>query len=189
MSNMEHETYYLLMMGALDNELDAAQAERLQTHLLLCPPCQREWHALTAIDRLLREAPMLMPAADFAQRTLARLPDRRYRAWLLVGMYLVLLLSGVLPLLAGVWLVTQYGVLVQEPGVLGALLRALAHTAEVVGTVVGALLTGAGRFVLENPPVLGWLFVMVGLVALWSGVYRQLLGGQLRPARVAGNGR
>lgn len=189
MSDIEHEAYYLLMMGALDDELDAEQTGRLQAHLLLCPPCQREWHALTAIDRLLREAPMLMPAADFAQRALARLPDRHYRAWLLAGMYLVLLLSGVLPLLAGVWLVAQYGVLVQAPGVLGALLRSLAHTAEVIGTVVGALLSSAGRFVLENPPVLGWLFVMVGLVALWSGVYRQVLGVQFSPVRTAGNGR
>lgn len=189
MSDMEHETYYLLMMGALDDDLDAEQAERLQTHLRVCPPCQREWHALTAIDRLLREAPMLMPAADFAQRALTRLPDRRHRAWLLASMYLVLLLSGALPVLAGTWLVTQYGVLVQEPGVLGTLLRALAHTAEVIGTVVGALLTSAGRFVLENPSILGWLFVMVGLVTLWSGVYRQVLSMQFSPARTASNGR
>lgn len=185
---MEHETYYLMMMDALDDEIGAEQQQLLQAHLRACPHCQREWHALSMIDRLFREAPMLAPAADFTQRTLARLPSRRYRAWLIGAIYAVLLLSGMLPFLVGAWAVGQYRVLAETPGVLSSLLQSLAHTLEVIGTLTLALLGAAGQFFLENPTILGWFFVMTGAVALWSGVYRQLAGvPQLSPAPASGN--
>jgi hypothetical protein len=184
---MEHEAYYLMMMDALDDELSAEQQQLLHAHLRGCPPCQREWHALAVIDRLFREAPMLAPAADFTQRTLARLPSRRYRIWLIGAIYGVLLLSGALPLLVGTWAVRQYQVLVEEPGVLRSLVQSLAHTLDVIGTLALALVGAAGQFVLENPTVLGWLFVLIGIVTLWGGVYRQLLGApQFSPARAVG---
>jgi anti-sigma factor RsiW len=163
------------MMDALDGELAEAQYTQLQSHLRGCPSCQREWQALTAIDQLLREAPMLAPAVGFTQRTLARLPSRRYRAWLLGAIYAVLLCSGALPLLVGVWATRRYGAIIGEPGVLRSLLESLTHTLGVMGTVAAALLKGMGQFVLENPTILGWLFVMVGAVVLWGGVYGQLL--------------
>ncbi len=185
---MEHEEYYLMMMDTLDGELAEEQQMQLESHLRACPPCQREWQALVAIDKLFREAPILAPAADFTQRTLARLPNRRYRAWLIGVIYTVLLFSGVLPLLIGAWAVQRYGVIMNEPGVLRSLLQSLAHTLEVIGTVATALFTAMGQFVLENPAVLGWFFVMVGIITLWSGVYRQLLGiPQLSLSRSTGN--
>ncbi|MCB8991323.1 MAG: zf-HC2 domain-containing protein [Ardenticatenaceae bacterium] len=181
---MEHEEYTLMMMDALDGELAAEQRQLLESHLRACPPCEREWQALTAIDALFRQTPMLAPAADFAQRTLARLPNRRYRAWLIGAIYAVLLFSGVLPLLFGTWAVRRYGAVINEPGVLRSLLQSLAHTLEVIGTVVSALFGAMGQFISENPIIFGWLFVMVGFVVVWSGVYRQLLGiPNLSPAR------
>lgn len=173
---MEHEEYYLLMMDALDGELAGEQHAHLESHLRACPPCRQEWQALVTIDQLFREAPMLAPAADFTQRALARLPNGRYRVWLIGAIYGVLLLSGALPLLLGTLVVQRYGAFVNEPGVLRSLLQSLAHTLEVVGTVASALLTAMGQFVLDNPSILGWFFVMVGVVALWGGVYQQLLG-------------
>ncbi len=173
---MEHEEYYLMMMDALDGELAEEQHTQLESHLRACPPCQREWQALLTIDQLFREAPILAPAADFAQRTLARLPHRRYRVWLISAIYMVLLFSGAIPLLIGALAVRRYSVVIDEPGVLRSLLQSLTHTLDVVGTVATALLTAAGQFILENPAILGWFFVMVGIVALWSGIYRQLLG-------------
>ncbi len=173
---MEHEEYYLLMMDALDGELAEGQHAQLESHLRTCLPCRQEWRALITIDQLFREAPILAPAANFAQRTLARLPNRRYRVWLIGAIYVVLLFSGALPLLVGTLVAQRYGAIVNEPGVLRSLLQSLAHTLEIVGTVASALLTAMGQFVLENPAMLGWLFVMVGAVALWGGVYQQLLG-------------
>jgi hypothetical protein len=50
-----------------------------------------------------------------------------------------------------------------------------------VVTVVGAVLTGAGRFVIEQPALIGWLIILVGLVFLWGGVFHRLLA---QPANV-----
>lgn len=185
---MEHEESYHMMMEALDGELDAARQQALTTHLRACAYCQREWQALLAVDQLLRDAPILTPAAGFTQRALARLPNRRYRIWFIGAIYVVLLFSGALPLLAGAWAAQRYASLVGEPGVLRSLLQALRHTVEVIGTVAAALVTAAGQFVLENPTTLGWFFVMMGVVAVWGGVYRQLLSmPQLSPTRSTSN--
>ena len=164
-----------MMMDALDGELAAEQHQLLESHLRACPPCAYEWQALTAIDSLFRQAPILAPAADFAQRTLARLPNRRYRVWLISAIYVVLLFSGALPVLFGTWVMQRYGAVINEPGVLRSLLQSLGHTVDVIGTVTSALLGAAGQFLVENPTIFGWLFVMIGLVVVWSGVYRQLL--------------
>ncbi|HEX6384541.1 MAG TPA: zf-HC2 domain-containing protein, partial [Anaerolineae bacterium] len=103
---MEHDEIYTMMMDALDGELSASNRIELESHLRACPPCAREWQALLAIDMLFRQTPALRPAADFAQRTLARLPNRRYRIWAIMAVYVLLLLSGMLPLFLGVWAVS-----------------------------------------------------------------------------------
>ena len=51
----------------------------------------------------------------------------------------------------------------------------------VAATVVGALFAGAGRFVVEQPTVVGWLIVLAGFVFLWGGVFQRLLA---QPAAV-----
>lgn len=164
-----------MMMDALDGELSASSRIELESHLRACPPCAREWQALLAIDMLFRQTPALRPAADFAQRTLARLPNRRYRIWAIMAVYVLLLLSGMLPLFLGVWAVSRFGPVVTEPTVVRNLLESLDKGLQVAGTVLRALLSAVGEFVVQQPSVLGWLLVMAGLVFLWSGVYRQLV--------------
>lgn len=172
---MEHEDVYLMMMDALDGELAADQQLELEAHLRACPGCMREWHALLAIDTLFRQTPMLSPAADFTQRTLARLPNRRYRVWIISLIYVMLLLSGVLPLLAGIWAVSRFGPVISQPALVRSLTESVDKVLQVTGAVLGALLNGVGEFVIQQPAVVGWLLVMIGIIFLWGGVYRQLL--------------
>ena len=71
------ENIYTMMMEALDGELSETGLNELESHLRVRPDLAREWVALQAIDRLFRNSPILSPAVDFTQRTLARLPNRR----------------------------------------------------------------------------------------------------------------
>ncbi|MFQ5420576.1 MAG: anti-sigma factor family protein [Anaerolineae bacterium] len=179
---MEHETAYSLMMDALDGELAESRQRELEAHLQACPPCGREWQALVAIDALFRQTPALAPVADFAQRTLARLPNRRYRRWAMSVLYLMLLGVGVAPAVLGYLAVDALRPVLSEPNILSSLLGTLGHFAEVLGTVLRALLSGAGEYVLQQPAVFGVLLVMAGLVSVWGGVYRQLLIPQRQTA-------
>ena len=181
---MEHEQYYYMMMEALDGELDAEQETVLGSHLQACSQCAHEWHALAAIDRLFRQAPALAPAADFAQRTLARLPDRRYRVGLISVVYGLLLLSGIVPLILVMMAVTQYGDVISQPSVVRSLMESMGMVMQVMSTAVGAIFKVLGTATLQNPAVLGLLLVMVGVIFVWSGVYRQLLGSPLTFSRM-----
>jgi len=173
---MEHEErYYLMMMDALDNALPDEGRDDLFAHLRGCPECGREWQALLAIDMLFRQTPMLLPAVNFAERTLARLPNRRARFWALGSIYGVLLLSGIVPLLLAVFLLARYAPILGEPALVQRLLSSLIGMGRTVVTVGDALLAGAGRFVIEQPAIVGWLIVLVGLVLLWGGVLQRLL--------------
>ena len=173
---MEHEErYYLMMMSALDDELPAAEHDELTAHLSLCPDCSREWRALLAIDTLFRQTPLLMPAVDFATRTLALLPNRRVRVRALGALYGLLLLCGLVPLALAIFLGARYAPVLSEPSLLSHLWESLVGAARVAATVVGALFPGAGRFVIEQPTVVGWLIVLAGFVFLWGGVFQRLL--------------
>ncbi len=177
---MEHEEIFTLMMDALDGELLADEQSMLESHLRACPDCMREWQAMSAIDALFRRTPMLSPAADFTQRTLARLPNRRVRLWLMGVVYLALLMAGLLPFLlvvgTAVLLASSFG----EPAAIGNGLQLLVKGLQLTGVVAGALLAGASRLILEQPSIIGWMLVMVGIVFLWSGVYRQMLNSPTR---------
>lgn len=177
MMNKDEEVY-AMMMEALDGELAAADWVELEAHLRARPELAREWRLLQSIDGLLRETPALAPAADFVQRTLVRLPDGRQRLWALTTAYLLLLVGGLLPLAAIIWFVTVFGDTLVQPG----LWRGLAHTLSAVVNVAQTVLSGAwqvlaaiGQQASEQPGIWGWLFVMIGLVMLWRGVYQQLM--------------
>lgn len=173
---MEHEErYYLMMMGALDRELLEAERDELMAHLNICAGCRHEWQALLAIDTLFRQTPLLMPAVNFAQRTLARLPDRRVRVRALGAIYVILLLSGILPLLLGMFLFGRYAPILSEPALVSRVGATLVEIGRVAATVVNALLAAAGRFVIEQPTIVGWMIIMAGLVFLWGGVFQRLL--------------
>ena len=165
---MEHEErYYTMMMSALDDELPAAERDELMAHLHTCPECGREWRALLAIDMLFRQTPLLMPAVDFATRTLALLPNRRVRVRALGALYGLLLLCGLVPLLLGIFLAGRYAPVLGQPALLEHVWSSLVGVGRLASTVVSALFAGAGRFVIEQPAVVGWLIVLAGFVFLW----------------------
>src|SRR5690606_23823945 len=119
---MEHEErFYTMMMDALDGELAAGEHSELEAHLRACLDCTREWRSLVAIEMLFRQTPILMPAVDFAERTLARLPNRRARRLALGAVYAILLMSGIFPLLVGVFLAIRYAPILSQPALLGGI--------------------------------------------------------------------
>ncbi len=171
---MEHEKFITLMMDALDGELASSGKQDLEAHLRACPECTQEWTALLAIDRLFRHTPALSPAVGFAQRTIARLPNRRVRVWAISAIYGMVLLSGLIPLLLGMLAISRLAPILSQPALVQSVLQSLQTTLQVIGTIFSALLNSAGQVVLQQPSLLGWLLVMVGIVFLWGGVYRQL---------------
>jgi anti-sigma factor RsiW len=180
---MEHEErFYLLMMAALDDELPLEERDELDAHLRLCADCAREWRTLTAIEMLFRQTPLLMPAVDFAERTLARLPNRRARRMALGALYGLMLLSGIVPLVIGLFLAARYAPILSRPELLGGIWSSISGVGRALATIIEALLTGAGRFVIEQPALIGWFIILAGLVFLWGGVFQRLL---MQPVEVA----
>jgi anti-sigma factor RsiW len=175
---MEHEEAYILMMEALDGELSDSGRHALEAHLHSCPLCSREWYAIQAIDSLLRQTPALAPAADFTHRTLARLPNRRYRLWMISGLYGLLLVAGFLPVIALVWLVIAFGPAVRQPAIVRSLFESAGQIVPLVLAIVNALwqtIGGLGTLLGRQPAIIGWLLIMAGLVALWGSTYSQLM--------------
>lgn len=173
---MEHEEkYYLMMMDALDGQLAQDGFAELEAHLRACPDCNREWSGLMAFELLFRQTPILMPALDFTERTLARLPNRRARRVAMGTAYAVLLLSGIAPLLIGLFLVARYWAVLSSPALLGGVWASVAGVGRAILTVIEALLAGAGHFVIEQPILIGWFIILAGLVFLWGGVFQRLL--------------
>lgn len=171
----EHDYAYALMMDALDGELTENNKLTLETHLHTCPDCLREWHALVAIETLLRTTPALSPAVGFTQRTLARLPNRRYRIWAISGIYVLLLLCGLLPMVLGAWTMARLIPVLNQPALVEGAMQSINTVLQLIGTVLTALFSGLGDIVMQQPAMLGWLLVIVGVISLWSGVLRELL--------------
>jgi anti-sigma factor RsiW len=178
---MEHEESYRLMMAALDEALDGRQTDQLQQHLQSCPACAREWQALTAIHQLFLQAPALSPAAGFTQRTLSRLPQSRYRIWLMGAVYFAVLFSGLIPALGFGWIAVVFGPALLEPAVWRGLAQALGQAGQLLATILGALwlgVEGLAVYFSQEPILWGWLLTLTAVVILWGGVYRQLLAAR-----------
>lgn len=172
---MEHEETYLMMMDALDGELANEQQVELETHLRACPPCRQEWQAILAVHTLLQQTPALAPAADFAQRTIARLPNRRARLTATAVIYAFLLLGGILPLALGLWLFFTISPIFRDPTILGSLWTTALQGVSLIGTIISALLAGFGELAVQQPAIIGWFLVILGIVSVWGGVSRQLI--------------
>lgn len=172
---MEHDEFYGLMMDALDGEIVVEDQQLLAVHLQMCPSCQQEWQAMVAIDSLFCRAPLLDPAPDFSQRTLARLPNQRVRLLAVGTIYLTLLVSGILPLLLLGGAAYLLAPMLGDPAVIDAILQLLGKSGQILGAVGQGLLNGFSQLLIEQPSLMGWVLVMIGIVFLWGGVYRQLL--------------
>jgi predicted anti-sigma-YlaC factor YlaD len=169
------------MMDALDGELTADGRSELESHLRACPNCQREWQAMATIDALFRQTPALMPAAGFAQRTIALLPDRRLRLWTMGLMYVFLLFCGVAPLLIASLIFGFFRLDLGGQSVWENVALLVTQSFQVAGTVINALLISAGEFIGQNPAAIGWLLVMIGIISLWGSVFQQLV---LQPRQI-----
>jgi hypothetical protein len=128
-----------------------------------------------AIDTLFRQAPMLSPAAGFTQRTVAMLPNRRARLWAISVIYVLLLLSGILPILLVVWAANTVVPVVSQPAFVESAQQILDQAVRLVSVIAGALFKGLGELIVQQPAILGWLLVLAGLVFVWNGVYQQLV--------------
>lgn len=166
---------YALMMDALDGELSASEQSELDAHLEARPTYMAEWQAMQAVHNLLERSAMVVPAADFAQRTLVRLPNRQVRVWVISAVYISLLISGILPLLLGIWVFSQLGDVIVEPAFLQTLGQMFAEGYQVATAVSKAMISAIGQIIIEQPVLLGWLLVLGGIASLWGGVYRQLV--------------
>ena len=86
-----------------------------------------------------------------------------------------------MPLLLGLFLFGRYAPILQQPALVERVVTSLTNLGRVAATVAGALLAGAGRFVVEQPAVIGLIIILVGFVLLWGGVLQRLL---VQPAAV-----
>jgi anti-sigma factor RsiW len=177
---MESEDVYTLMMDALDGELSEAGRAELESHLRARPDLAQEWAAMQAVDTLLQRAPLVVPPATFVARTVARLPNRRRRLWTSAIVYLMLLGSGLIPLAAIIWIALAFMPGLDAPVLAQSLWQAGGELVRLAQVVVTALLGGIGQLVAEQPALVGWLLLMMGIVALWGGVYNRLV---LQPGR------
>jgi len=177
---MEHDNVYALMMDALDGELADYSRNELESHLRACPACMQEWDALQVVHNLFVQTPALSPAADFAKRTLARLPNQKQHVWTIAAIYISLLLTGTLPMLLGVWVVNTLAPVLKQPALVRGVTQSLEKVLQVAGTVLSAIFSGVGEFIVQQPAVIGWLLVMVGVVSLWGGVFQHVLAPQLQ---------
>jgi anti-sigma factor RsiW len=174
---MEHEEIFIFMMEALDDELEPSGQLEMRTHLESCPSCSREWEGIQAIHQLFLETPALSPAAGFAERTIGLLPNPAYRLWMGSVVYGLLFISGLLPVVAILWLTSQFGPALEQPAFVDGVLRAGGQVAQLGNAVLDAVRHGvvnAGELVGQQPAIIGLLLVMVGAILLWGGVYSQL---------------
>ena len=167
----EHDRAYILMMDALDGDLSAQDA--LQAHLQQCIPCAREWHTLQAVDQLLRRAPVISPAADFAQRTIAQLPNQKHRLWSLSALYIFLLVGGMIPLILLGLLAFHFAPLVMEPAMAKLLWQPLVTIWGLAATISNALLIAAAGFVRQQPAFWGIVLIMAGTIALSGEMFQR----------------
>jgi hypothetical protein len=165
------------MMEALDGDIEDSGRRELDSHLHDCTTCQREWRAIQAIHQLFLDTPALSPAADFAERTLRQIPVSPYRIWLVSGVYGMLLLSGLVPLIAVIWLTIEFGPALNQPAFVRIITQVGSQIWGLGQVVVGAAWQGmgtTGELLGQQPNIIGWLLVMAGIVFLWGGVYSQL---------------
>jgi ferric-dicitrate binding protein FerR (iron transport regulator) len=182
---MEREKIYALMMSALDGEeLTATDSAEMDAYLLHDTDLAQEWESMQRVDTLFRLTPLVAPPANFAQRTLERLPaPSRNHVWAVSAFYIALLIGGLIPIVAGLWLLTAYGDVLQQTVVFQALNQTVGVSLQALGAILGAVGTVAANAVNDQPFVMGWIFLLLGIVVMWRNVYRYMLQPTPLPVR------
>lgn len=156
---------YQLMMDALDGEISANGRKRLQHYIDSDPGIAEEWAALSEIDDLFRSTPALQPAADFAQRTIARLPNTALRRRVIRIIYATLFLSGILPVVLLLWGFSRLSS--NNSDIIYTIFNA-------IGNGVQTLMAGLGTRLVQEPLALFTIFLMVASLFIWRTVYLRL---------------
>ena len=99
---------------------------------------------IQAVHELLQQAPILSPAADFTQRTMALLPNTRYRMYTMGAIYGLLLLVGFVPLAVVVWFGVQFIPALGQPVLVQGMLQAGGQVLSLIQAVIGAFWQGLG---------------------------------------------
>ncbi len=168
---MDEEQIQTLMLDALDRDLTPEESALLGDYLQQHPESAREWQAMLAVDTLFRLTPLVAPPPYLATRIVRRLPDTASRRWLTGGLFVGLLLVGIVPVLTLIWAVNQLG------GVgsgLEPVTTSLTHLVQLVRVLLGALAATLDDIVTQQPIVLGWLALMLGIILTWGTVFRQI---------------
>lgn len=168
---MTEQQIFDLMMDALDDEIDEQGLAQLNAYLLTDAQLAQEWEAMQIVDTLLRETPPIVAPVNLVERTLARLPNASYRRSVLTIFYLLLLVGGMIPLIFTVWLAMQFG----GDTIFGALTQALSEISIFVQLFSRAIFTTAGTIITEQPVLLGWLCLLLGIIGLWYNVYQNMV--------------
>ncbi len=178
---MVHKPYQAWMLDLLDGELAAPARRQLEEHLATCAECQSGWEALSAVERLLADAPMAAPRPGFTGRFNVRLARQRSRPRLLwgaaaLGLGVVAAAAVVLPL--GFGLLFSAARIAEQPATLLALGNSLSATSALVRAVADALAIAA-RAVVEGmvaqPLVWVGAVIALALTAAWLYVMRRLV--------------
>ena len=88
------------MMDAFDGTLAAPNRRQLMAHLETCAHCRADWEGLSALERMLANPAMALPAPGFAGRVEARLDRFEAQRRTLVGGLILLGAAAALCLLA-----------------------------------------------------------------------------------------
>lgn len=168
MANQDLSRIELLMMAALDDEIDDTQAAELFDALEADPELAREFADMQAIDVLLTETELAPLPMDFTDRILAHLPNPKARRIFLTGFVLALAVGVALPLVGLIVLSAQYA-----DGSLSALFTESAFETfswlRAVGEASVSLFSVALR---EQPVIYAYILGLLGSIAVWFNLLR-----------------
>jgi hypothetical protein len=173
---MSHSNYRDLMAAALDAPLASADRATLDEHLLACAACRAVWEALVEVDALLAHAPTVPAPAGFAARTAAQVAARTSRPRVVGGGLILTLGAVVVFSLAALPLAGLINALLNQPGTVVALARALAAMINVLAAVGGGLwlaLFALLDWSASQPAVGGLALATLPLALAWVYFFRR----------------
>ncbi len=159
---MNEERIFSLMMNALDGVLDEEESAELELGLADHPTLAQEWEAMQAIDNLLIATPAAAQPINFAANTLNRLPRERTRRLYMSIFFMLLLIGGLMPLIAGIVINSQ----------LDLIGGSFAESVQLMLTVSTTLLSALFTYVSNQPMTWVVLSAMVGAILMWTNVFQ-----------------
>jgi predicted anti-sigma-YlaC factor YlaD len=174
---MSHSPYREMMAAALDELLAPADRATLEAHLRICAACRAVWEALAEVDTLFHVAPMVVAPAGFSQRMASRLAARTSHPRLIGGGLILSLSAAAILGLVAVPLAGLIAVVLRQPGMLVAIVRALAAAINVLGAMGGGLWLAVTSMLdwAAGQPMAGVLaLTTLPLVAMWIYMFNRL---------------